>query len=105
MVRFADAAPEWSLLDSRLCAKVLPTLSSSLMMHACAGPDYCNEYPFEPICKPGWKHAVATLWQRAMGYMILFLATLACSPGLALYLYRRKRRRAFKGGTDDKGSL
>lgn len=48
---------------------------------------------------------MATLWQRAMGYMILFLVTLACSPGLGLYLYRRKRRRALKGGTDGKGSL
>ena len=77
----------------------------SLKVHACAGPFYCDEYPFEPICNPGWKYAVAKLWQRAMGLIILALVTLACSPGLGMYLYRRKRRRELKGGTDGKGSL
>ena len=48
---------------------------------------------------------MAKLWQRAMGLIILAVATLACSPGLGLYLYRRKRRRALKGGTDGKGTL
>ena len=66
---------------------------------------FCSEYPFEPVCKPGWKHAVAMLWQRAMGYCILVMLALACSPVVAMYLYRRKRRRELKGSTEGKGSL
>ncbi len=73
--------------------------------HACAGPFFCSEYPFEPVCKPGWRHAVAELWQRRMGYCLLVLLALACGPVVALYLYRRKRRRALKGTIDGKGSL
>ena len=48
---------------------------------------------------------MAELWQRRMGYCLLVLLTLACGPVVALYLYRRKRRRALKGTVDGKGSL
>lgn len=71
----------------------------------CAGPFYCSEYPFEPVCNPGWRHTVAELWQKDMAECVLVILALAFSPVVALYLYRRKRRRALKGSMEGKGSL